>query len=174
MTDTTPATLGTTGGRPTLRFDRVLPCSVERLWRAVSRPDELDRWFPATTAWTPRAGEHLTEYGMTGEITAVDAPHLLTWVFDGDGYSLRVEETGDRARSRLEFTHTFDDRDLAAQTAAGWEASFRRLSAYLSAGFLAESEAHAGWGDDHERYAALFGVDPEPGRAFWRQFRDQG
>jgi uncharacterized protein YndB with AHSA1/START domain len=30
-----------------------LASSAERVWRAVSVPAELERWFPAATDWTP-------------------------------------------------------------------------------------------------------------------------
>jgi uncharacterized protein YndB with AHSA1/START domain len=53
----TDGTLETIDGRPALRFDRTLPHSVERVWRAISEPTELQRWFPAAAEWTPATGE---------------------------------------------------------------------------------------------------------------------
>jgi uncharacterized protein YndB with AHSA1/START domain len=46
-------TLETVGGRPALRFERVLPHPVERAWRAVSVPAELEQWFPVAAECTP-------------------------------------------------------------------------------------------------------------------------
>ena|GEM_PF-2898481 len=63
---------------------------------------------------------------------------------------------------RLIFTHVFDDRGLAAQTAAGWETYLSRLEPHLAGGHLSEEEAHEPWGEVHER----FGVVPAPGRRF--------
>ena len=60
-------------GRPALRFERELAHSVERVWRAVSEPAELERWFPAAADWTPAAGETFEAGGATGEVTDVDA-----------------------------------------------------------------------------------------------------
>jgi uncharacterized protein YndB with AHSA1/START domain len=34
-------------GRPAVRFVRTYPHDVERVWRAITDPDELARWFPA-------------------------------------------------------------------------------------------------------------------------------
>ena len=50
-------TLETIDGRPALRFERTLAHSVERVWRAISEPAELERWFPAAADWTPAVGE---------------------------------------------------------------------------------------------------------------------
>ncbi|MGO1948399.1 MAG: SRPBCC domain-containing protein [Mycobacteriaceae bacterium] len=172
-----PATLDSAGGRHTLNFDRVVPCSVQRMWRAATAPEELELWFPATVEWTPRTGEMIQASGMSGEVIEVDAPPslpaTLSWTFAGDGYRIEVDgiDDGTPSSCRLIFSHTFADGALAAQTAAGWEAYLRKLDAHLIGGFLADTEAHAGWSDDHERYAELFGVDPSPGRAFWAEMQ---
>ena len=160
----TDGTLATIDGRPALRFERHLPHSVDRVWRAVSDPAELERWFPAVVAWTPATGETFEAFGMAGEVTEVDPPHRLAWTFAGDRYSfdLAAEENG----CQLVFTHVFDDRDLAAQTAAGWETYLSRLEPHLAGGHLSEEDAHAPWAEIHERYAERFGVDPTPGRRF--------
>ena len=157
-------TLETIDGRPALRFERRLPHSVERVWRAVSEPAELERWFPAAADWTPAAGETFEAAGMTGEVTEVDAPHTLAWVFNGERY--RFQLSAEEGGCRLVFTHVFDDRTRAAQTAAGWDAYFSRLEPHLAGGFVSEEEAHEPWEDVHEHYAERFGVDPAPGRQF--------
>jgi uncharacterized protein YndB with AHSA1/START domain len=160
----TDGTLETIDGRPALRFERTLAHSVERVWRAVSDPAELERWFPAAADWTPVAGETFEAYGASGEVTEADPPHRLAWTFGGERYvfELAAQESG----CRLIFTHVFDDRALAAQTAAGWETYLSRLEPHLSGGYLSEEEAHEPWEEVHEGYAERFGVDPGPGRRF--------
>jgi uncharacterized protein YndB with AHSA1/START domain len=162
-------TLETIDGRPALRFERHLAHSVERVWRAVSRPEELERWFPAAAEWTPAAGETFEAGGMTGTVIEVEAPHRLAWTFNGEQYSFEL--TAHEAGCLLVFTHVFNDRTLAAQTAAGWEAYFSRLEPHLDGGFLPEEEAHQSWEVVHERYADRFGVDPTPGRRFIADIR---
>jgi uncharacterized protein YndB with AHSA1/START domain len=157
-------TLETIDGRPALRFERRLAHSVERVWRAVSEPAELERWFPAAAEWTPAAGETFEAGGTTGEVTDVDAPHRLAWTFAGERYSFELAAHG--SGCLLVFTHVFDDVTRAAQTATGWEAYFSRLEPHLAGGFLSEAEAHEPWEEVHERYAERFGVDPTPGRRF--------
>jgi uncharacterized protein YndB with AHSA1/START domain len=86
----TDGTLGTIDGRPALRFERTLAHSVERVWRAISDPAELERWFPAAADWTPATGETFEAFGATGEVTEVDAPHRLAWTFGGERYSFEL------------------------------------------------------------------------------------
>ena len=158
----TDGTLETIDGRPALRFERMLAHPVERVWRAISDPAELRRWFPAASDWTPATGETFEAHGGSGEVTEVDAPHRLAWTFGGDRYSFELAAQEDGCR--LTFTHVFDDRALAAQTAAGWETYLSRLEPHLAGGHLSEEAAHKPWGEVHERYAERFGVDPELGR----------
>ena len=157
-------TLETIDGRPALRFERLFAHSVERVWRAVSEPAELERWFPAAAEWTPAAGEAFEAGGMTGEVLEADAPRRLAWTFNGDRYSFDL--TAQEGGCLLVFTHIFSDRTRAAQTAAGWDAYFSRLEPLLNGGFISEEEAHSSWEGVHERYAQRFGVDPAPGRRF--------
>lgn len=157
-------TLETIGGRPALRFERTLAYPVERVWRAVSAPAELERWFPAATEWTPATGETFEAAGATGEVTEVAPPRRLAWVYAGQLFSFDLAALG--GGCRLAFTHVIDDRALAAQTAAGWETYLSRLEPHLAGGYLSEEEAHEPWEEIHERYAERFGVDPEPGRRF--------
>ncbi|RBQ16615.1 hypothetical protein DP939_28370 [Spongiactinospora rosea] len=160
----TDGTLETIDGRPALRFERTLPHSVERVWRAVSTPAELERWFPATVDWTPAEGETLQAYGATGEVTEVDAPHRLAWTFGGEHY--RFELSAQQGGCRLIFTHIFGVRAIAAQVATGWHTYLSRLESHLAGRHLSEQEANKPWKNIHERYAERFGVDPTPGRRF--------
>jgi uncharacterized protein YndB with AHSA1/START domain len=165
--ETQPAINGTLeliDGRPALRFERELAHPVERVWRAISEPAELERWFPAAADWTPAAGEIFEACGMTGEVTEVDPPHRLSWTFNGELY--RFELSAQQGGCVLVFTHVSDDSTLAAQTATGWEIYPSRLEPYLAGGFLSEDDAHEPWEEIHERYAERFGVDPTPGRTF--------
>jgi uncharacterized protein YndB with AHSA1/START domain len=166
----TDGTLETIDGRPALRFERTLPHSVERVWRAISQPAELERWFPAAADWTPATGETFEAYGATGEVTEVDAPHRLAWTFGGERYSFELTAEDDGCR--LIFIHVFDDRTSAAQTAAGWHTYLSRLEPHLAGGHLSEKEAHEPWEEIHERYAERFGIDPAPGRRFLAAQRD--
>ena len=154
--------LETVYDRPALRFERRLDHSVERVWRAVTEPAELERWFVAPVDWKPELGEVFESGGEAGEITELEAPHLLAWTWGGQLF--RFELRADGEGCRLAFTHVFDDRALGAQTAAGWETYLNRLDAHLAGDFLSEAAAHQSWPELHERYAESFGLDPEVGK----------
>jgi uncharacterized protein YndB with AHSA1/START domain len=136
-------TLENIDDRPRLRLDH----DVERVWRAITDPDELRRWFPP--------GEEL-------EVTESEPPRLLAGSWYGD--HLRFELRPDGQGCVLVFTHSFADRDKAARDAAGWDRCFARLEALLQGEPMSEKQSLEGWSEVHERYAAEFGVDPALGR----------
>jgi uncharacterized protein YndB with AHSA1/START domain len=154
--------LVTLDDRPALRFERRLNHSVERVWRAITEPGELARWFVAAVEWKPELGETFESEGQSGEITELEPPQVIAFTWGGElfRFELRPEGVG----CLLVFTHVFDDHTLGAQHAAGWEVYFKRLDAHLVGEFLSEQEAHEAVPELHERYAERFGLDPEVGR----------
>ena len=160
----TDGTLVTVDGRRALRFERRLDHPVQRVWRAVSEPGELARWFVAAAPWTPVLDETFGAEGATGRIVELEPPHVLAWEWADERYRFELAPDGDGCR--LVFTHVFDERyGPAAQHAAGWEAYLARLAAHLAGGELSEERAHDAIGELHERYAARFGDDPAAGRS---------
>jgi uncharacterized protein YndB with AHSA1/START domain len=145
----------TVDGRPALRLERRLDHSVERVWRAVSEPAELARWFVAEAPWTPEAGEEFEAGGERGRITALEPPRVLAWTWGVEQY--RFELTADGEGCVLVFTHVFNpELGPGWQHAAGWETYFNRLDAHLAGGFLSEANAHAGMDARVARYRAEF------------------
>lgn len=156
-------TLETIDGRPALRFERRMAHPIERVWRAVTEPAELARWFVAPVPWTPTLGETFGAEGAAAEITALDPPRLLAWTWADERYAFELAPDGDGCR--LVFTHVFDPRHGPAdQHAAGWETYFERLDVHLAGGALSEEDAHGSITELHEIYAARFGADPAAGR----------
>lgn len=162
-------TLEKIDGRPALVFERILPHSIERVWRAVSEPAELERWFPAAADWTPAVGETFEAGGATGEVTEVDPPHRLAWTYAADLYSFDLSAHDDGCK--LIFTHVVDEGMPLAQTATGWEIYLRRLDPHLAGEHVSEEDAHKQWEEIHELYAERFNVDPTPGRQWAAAFR---
>ncbi len=143
-------------GRPALRIERHLGHSIDRVWRAVTEPGELARWFVVDEVpWTPYQGETFEAAGERGHITALEPPRLLAWTWGPERYSFELEADGEGCR--LVFTHVFNpDLGPGWQHAAGWEAYFDRLDAHLAGGFLSEEEAHEGMDARLARYRASF------------------
>ena len=49
-------TYETIDGKPAVRFERVYPHAVERVWRMITVPEELAEWFPTTVEVDLREG----------------------------------------------------------------------------------------------------------------------
>jgi uncharacterized protein YndB with AHSA1/START domain len=142
----------TVDGRPALRFERRLDHSVERVWRAVTEPAELARWFVSDVPWKPELGEEWPG----GRITALEAPRRIAWTWGVERYSFELQSRGDGCV--LVFTHVFDPRlGPDWQHAAGWETYLSRLDVHLAGGFLSEEEAHEKIDELFERYRETFG-----------------
>jgi hypothetical protein len=142
-------------GRPAVRLERKLGYPVERVWRAVTEPAELERWFVAEAPWTPAAGEEFEAHGQRGRITELDPPRRIAWDWGSERFSFDLAADGDGCL--LAFTHVFDpERGPDWQHAAGWETYFTRLDAHLAGGFLSEQDAHGQIDDLLDRYRAQF------------------
>jgi uncharacterized protein YndB with AHSA1/START domain len=157
----------TIDGRPALVFERRLDHPVERVWRAVTDPEELALWFVAPVEWRPEVGSKFVSMEEPGEVTAVEEPRQFAWTWGDEDFSFRLEPDG--RGCRLTFTHVFRDPELVANYAAGWEVHFDRLDSHLAGGHLTYEDASKRVPELHERYAEAFGVDPQPGREMIRR-----
>jgi uncharacterized protein YndB with AHSA1/START domain len=155
------------GGRTVLRFERRLAHSPEKVWRALTDPDELSHWFPATVEMELRPGGSVSFHqdepaldDMTGEVVEVDPPKLLSYRWDGD--LLRWELIPDGDGCRLLFSHTLSgggtwgDERFAAQHAAGWDVCLVMLTARLDGSTV--DGAMDAWFPRNERYVEKYGL----------------
>jgi uncharacterized protein YndB with AHSA1/START domain len=125
-----------------IRIERRYDSPVERVWRAVTEPDEMERWFVVRPSWKPELGETFEAYGHRGEITELDRPRAFAWTWGVEEYRFELESDGDGCR--LVFTHVFNpDLGPQEQHERGWRAYFARLEAHLAGGYLSEEDAHA-------------------------------
>ena len=181
MSASADAVLQDDRGRAVLRFERRLRHRPERVWRALTDPDELFAWHPTPARLEPHAGGAITylEGGDvpdmgTGEITEYDPPRALahTWGDDHLRWELRPDDDG----CLLVLTHTFDDRFKAARDAAGWHLCIDALAASLDGGetplgraFAARREVDGPrpegppeeWGELNRAYQERFEIPPE-------------
>jgi uncharacterized protein YndB with AHSA1/START domain len=111
-------------GRPAVRFVRTYPHPVERVWRAVSDPAELVRWFPSEVAIEPREGGAVRFSGDphlddgAGVVLVWDPPTRLAFTWGSDELHLTLEPAG--TGCRLTLVNVLDDRSAAARNASGW------------------------------------------------------
>jgi uncharacterized protein YndB with AHSA1/START domain len=159
---TIDGTLETIDGMSRLRFVRDLPHAPETVWRAITEPEHLAVWFPQDIVGDPVAGAPLrfvsrgddgTEF--TGEMIAVDPPHLLEFRWGDD--RLRFELASIDTGTRLTFTDTFAEHGKGARDGAGWHECFDRLEYELDG-----REPPWAWGERwaavHDEYVERFGA----------------
>ena len=124
-------TYETIDGKPALRFERRLAHPVEQVWRSITEPSELERWFPSKVSGEVRLGATLRfsfENGMEmeGEVTECEPPRRLAFSWGEDHLRFELEPDGDGTLLRL--TDVFAEADKAARDAAGWHVCLDRLA----------------------------------------------
>lgn len=161
-----------TNGHPVLRIERRLKHPPERVWRAITEPAELSRWYPfPASAVEPRVGGRIRfELGPAGTVEAVvteaEAPRVFAFRFpagevvpggrEGDNV-IHIElrpEADDGCL--LIFTHTFVDLPAAASYAAGWRTCLDALELVVDGRPVEVADVSA---EVHERYVEKFGLD---------------
>jgi uncharacterized protein YndB with AHSA1/START domain len=174
-------------GMHVLRYERHLAHPVERVWAALTEPDQLARWLAAADElelvdggrialrWlnVPDSPQEWEEQGVelgdvdpaepaTGTITELDPPRVIEYDTDKMG-RMRWELRPDGDGSVLSFTNTIElpEGPPAAQTLAGWHIHLDHLADAL-AGRPVEwstwTEDHIGeWERIRERYEGRAG-----------------
>lgn len=154
-------TYDTVDGRPALRFERRLAHPVDAVWRAITEPSELSRWFPNEVSVELRLGGRMTftfadgRYPpMDGEVLELDPPRRLAFSWGDDELRFELEPLDDGRGCLLRFTDVLEERDKAARDAAGWHVCIDRMEQHL-AGLPAtapDSSATGEWRGLYEDY----------------------
>lgn len=168
------ATLVEIDGKPALRFERVLTHPPERVWRALTDPEEQAAWHPTPARFEPRVGGRV-EYVPGGpieglpdaEVTDYDPPRLLGYWWTAQGEEpnhLRFEIRPHDEGALLILLHSFEDRFKSARDGAGWHLCLDSLADRLEggagrAGPPASSEPS--WQRLNSVYQEEFGIPPE-------------
>ena len=168
-------------GKYVLRFERHLGHPPEKVWHALTEPDQLRRWFPTDIEGerklgarirfvfredAPRAQDmpELLEHDpedLDGEFTEFDPPRLLAYTWGDEDLRWELERAGEGCR--IAFTHTYGERTgiphpggprkRAARDASGWEVCLASLEALLDGRDWAPGEL---WKRRYERYVEKF------------------
>ncbi|MFF4534923.1 SRPBCC family protein [Streptomyces aureus] len=148
-------------GRPAVRFSRVHDRAVDHVWRFVTDPGELARWFPSRAEIDLRPGGTITFSGdpnmpeSTGRVLAVDPPRHLSFAWDGDELRFDLEALGP-GRTRFTLTDVLAAADTAARNAAGWEVCLTALDAAVRGQTSAgpHGGGRAVWKEIYDAYVA--------------------
>jgi uncharacterized protein YndB with AHSA1/START domain len=169
MSESPEPTAVTVDGRPAVRFVRYLPHPVEKVWRAITDPDETEKWLPERSEvaeWKVGAEVRLfrdgKEQSQRATIVEYDPPRLLATTFGQNLVRYELEPDGDGCR--LTATHVLPKDDQRAMIAVGWEVCLRNLELILD-GKEPSTEFGGELAEElNERYSKRFGVDPAVGR----------
>jgi uncharacterized protein YndB with AHSA1/START domain len=169
---TTPADVShhAKGNRWTLVFVRDLRHPPERVWTALTEPEELRAWAPFLPDRSlARPGE--AKFAMFEDATALgdetpasvtraEAPSLLEYRWGDDVLRWELEPRG--AGTRLTLSHTVAGEDWVPKVAAGWhlclDVAERMLDGEPVPPIRGEEAMEHGWQELHDEYAERLGV----------------
>ncbi len=147
-----------------LRFVRHLAHSPQRVWRALTEPDELEAWFPTTIEGERAAGAELTFTFRQGEadafqgrMIACEPPRLLEFMWGTDKIRFELEASG--PGTRLTLWDTLDANGKAARDGAGWHVCLDGLITLLEGGGSKGERLISNWADVHPLYQRTFGPE---------------
>jgi uncharacterized protein YndB with AHSA1/START domain len=155
-------------GQWRLVFTREFRHSCERVWDALTRPEQLSKWAPFTAsrpldqpgAVTLTMIDADNAVDLDGSVTRVEPPHVLEYSWGSD--VLRWELTAAGSGCRLVLEHTTDDRDMIPKAAAGWHLCLFVAEAVLNGDDIAPIRGgdarNYGWDDLAEKYGAALGI----------------
>jgi len=150
-------------GRPAVRFRREIARPAERVWAAITNPDDLAHWFPSKVRIEAKAGgtiefsgdPNLPEAVSTGTILVFEPPTALAFSWHTSELHFTIEPAGD-GRCVLTLTDVLEARDAAARNAAGWTVCLAELDRHL-AGLRSDGphgDTAGSWRHHYEDYVA--------------------
>jgi uncharacterized protein YndB with AHSA1/START domain len=144
-------------GRPAVRFERTYPHSIDRVWAAISEPEQLAKWFPSSVAIDPRVGGEVVFSGdpnvdsSVGEVLRFDPPHHLAFTWGADELFIDLVAVDDGS-CLLVLINVLAERDAAARNAAGWTVCLGELDNLIRG----ESTAGPHSAENVSRFTPLF------------------
>jgi uncharacterized protein YndB with AHSA1/START domain len=165
------ATVETRDGRYVLRYERRLDHPIEKVWAALTEPEEIVGWLAQAELDLSEGGQivlrwlNYDEQGnqavLHGTITRLDPPRLIEYESDAQGV-LRWELSEDGEGCLLAFTNiTPAPEDQVTKNLAGWHIHLDHLAEALDGRPVDWprwwEEHHPKWQVHHERYERAFG-----------------
>ncbi len=123
-------------------LSQTYPTDVDDLWRAVTDPDRLPRWFGPVHGDLVLGGRFQVEGNAAGTVLECDAPrrYLVSWEIMGAVSQVEVVVEPDGDGARLTLTHSGENvREFYEQfgpgaTGVGWDLAFLGLNALITTG----------------------------------------
>ena len=154
-----------------LVFVRDLRHPLEKVWAALTEPDQLREWAPfAADRNLSRVGDATltmidadTSADLEAKVRRAERPTLLEYVWGGD--VLRWELAATDVGTRLTLRHTTKDRDQVPKAAAGWHLCLvvadRVLDGQPVGPIRGQAAMSYGWAELRDAYAERLGITDE-------------
>ena len=148
-------------GRWQLRFTRTFSHPPQKVWRAITEPEHLAKWFPTTIEGERATGAPLRFSFPANQAPPFDGEMLafepesaieLQWGPDVIRIELRPVPEG----TELTLLDTLEQQGKAARDGAGWHVCLDSLEAALR-GDPAARETMDTWREVHTHYVESFG-----------------
>jgi uncharacterized protein YndB with AHSA1/START domain len=130
-------------GQRVVSFERFLKHSVDKVWQAITSPQQMAKWLTVQSEMELKVDGQLTFRWDNGDIvegkfTKIDPPYELeyTWLEQTSGYSLvrwRLKSTSEGCHLLL--THTFYETAVILDFLAGWHVHLDVLEDLLNERF---------------------------------------
>ncbi|MEV0082288.1 SRPBCC family protein [Saccharopolyspora sp. NPDC050642] len=122
------------GAQVSVLLRRNYAAPIEELWRALTEPDRLRRWFLPITGELREGGRYQFEGNAGGQILRCAAPRLVKITFGDSVLELRLAETDDG--TGLEMMHSVPMEPISSGAGAlfvgpGWDVDLLGLDRYL-------------------------------------------
>ncbi|WP_219466050.1 SRPBCC family protein [Nonomuraea rhizosphaerae] len=148
-------------GRPAVRFQRTYPHPIERVWKAVTSPEEMASWFPQRVTMEARQGGRI-EFSDdpnaeidSGTILVWEPPRRFAFSWGTDELRLELEPDG-AGGCTFTLVNLLTAQNEAARNAAGWEVCLAELDKLLLGGTSdgPHSETAEPWKEHYVAYVA--------------------
>ena len=123
-------------GKAAVRFERIYPHPIERVWAAVTESDELARWFPSRVDHQGEVGGTIAFHGDpysnpdTGTILEFVPPTTFGFTWGPDKLHLTLKKRGESCR--LVLINVLSEANTAARNASGWTVCLAELDKVLA------------------------------------------
>ena len=151
------------GGLSVVHYVRRLSHPPEKVWRALTEPQELAGWFPTTIEGELAVGaplqfafREMEIEPMGGEMLAFEPPSLLELRWGEDILRFALEPDG--IGSILRLTVTMVEHGKAARDATGWHICLEQLS-YVTNGATPPWKESDRWREVNRGYVERMGPE---------------
>ena len=152
------------GGRPQVRFERLLRHPVEKVWSALTTPERLADWMGQLDIEPRIGGRYVVTFGMGGSrmegtITEWDPPRRLKLIwrepwFEGDSCTLAYDIAPADGGARLTLIHSYPPGYDGFEYLPGWHGFLEALGEVLDGGGPIDWTAKLASGDYQASLAA--------------------